>query len=86
MLMKTDGVAALLGLNGDHIQVLFGYFRSTVLIPSCEGLITEVKCDLNKKCKMQISFRNISEKGKCLYLTWQYVFEMTYYVLRRTKI
>lgn len=69
MLMKTDGVAALLGLNGDHIQVLFGYFWYAVLIPSCEKLITEAKCD-------QISFRNISEKFKCIYLTLQYAFKM----------
>lgn len=41
----------LLGLNGDHIQVPFGYFRYAALIPSCEGLIAWVKYGLNKNIK-----------------------------------
>lgn len=28
----------LLGPGGDHIQMLFGYFKCIVLIASCEGL------------------------------------------------
>ena len=39
---EDNGVEVLLGLCGGHIQVLFGYFRCTALIQSCEGLIAWV--------------------------------------------
>lgn len=47
MEVKTDmhegNRAEGLALSGDHIQVVFGNFRCTMIIPSCERFIVKVK-------------------------------------------